>query len=532
MSPQSDPKFDHQSSTFDASETCSSKVRPLKHLTIAIIGGGAAGYFAAITAAEANRAAQVTIYEASKRTLTKVKISGGGRCNVTHQCFDPKELATRYPRGARELRGAFHRWQPQDTIDWFEKRGVQIKAEPDGRMFPISDDSQTIIDCFHGAAQRAGVELRKEIGLKTLSQNPDQSFTLHLSDHTQVRADKVLIAAGSLKASPLTRALEALGHSIAPLAPSLFAFNLADKRTHDLAGLSVQNASITHVEAPPQGGRLSPTAAAEGGRLSPTAATEAGRLSSTAAATQGGRLSPTAATEAGRLSPTAATQGGPLSPTAAAIQGGRLSPTAATEPTDPPTKPKTKFKKPAPQTGPILITHRGLSGPAILRLSAWQARALQDENYHFEIQINWLGKVSENQIREQFNRLRKGKTQVKSKVFEQIPRRLWERLVATVGIPEDLKWAQLPRDKETALIQELLDGHYQVQGKTTNKDEFVTCGGVSLKEINFKTMESKLVPNLHFAGECLDIDGITGGFNFQAAWTGGRIAGQAMADSV
>jgi len=446
----------------------------LKHLTIAIIGGGAAGYFAAITAAEANHAAQVTIYEASKRTLTKVKISGGGRCNVTHQCFDPKELATRYPRGARELRGAFHRWQPQDTIDWFERRGVQIKAEPDGRMFPTSDDSQTIIDCFHGAAQRAGVELRKEIGLKTLSQNPDQSFTLHLSDHTQVRADKVLIAAGSLKASPLTRALEALGHSIAPLAPSLFAFNLADKRTHDLAGLSVQNASITHVEAPPQGGRLSPTTATEGGRLSPT---------------------------------------------------------AATEPTDPPTKSKTKLKKPTPQTGPILITHRGLSGPAILRLSAWQARALQDENYHFEIQINWLGKVSENQVREQFNRLRKGKTQVKSKVFEQIPRRLWERLVATVGIPEDLKWAQLPKDKETALIQELLEGHYQVQGKTTNKDEFVTCGGVSLKEINFKTMESKLVPNLHFAGECLDIDGITGGFNFQAAWTGGRIAGQAMADS-
>jgi predicted Rossmann fold flavoprotein len=186
--------------------------------------------------------------------------------------------------------------------------------------------------------------------------------------------------------------------------------------------------------------------------------------------------------------------------------------------------------KPSAQTGPLLITHRGLSGPAILRLSAWQARDLQEANYHFDIQINWLGQVSENQLRDQFNRLRKGKTQVKTKVFEELPRRLWERLVETVGIADNLKWAQLPKDKETALIEELLEGRYSVQGKTTNKDEFVTCGGVSLKEIDFKTMESKLVPNLHFAGECLDIDGITGGFNFQAAWTGGRLAGLAMAE--
>jgi predicted Rossmann fold flavoprotein len=400
--------------------------------TIAIVGGGAAGYFAAITAAEANPAAQVTIYEQSKRTLTKVKISGGGRCNVTHSCFDPKELATRYPRGARELRGAFHRWQPQDTINWFAQRGVAIKAEPDGRMFPTTDDSQTIIDCFHQAARAAGVQLRKETGVKSITYQ--SSFIIHLSDDTQVSADKVLIATGSLKASALTRALEALGHTIAPLAPSLFAFNLADKRSHGLAGLSVQNASV-----------------------------------------------------------------------------------------------RTNDKK-STQTGPILITHRGLSGPAILRLSAWQARALQDENYHFAVTINWLGNVSENHVREQFCQLRKGKTQVKTKVFDAIPRRLWERLVETVGIADDLKWAQLPKDKETALINELVNGSYNVQGKTTNKDEFVTCGGVKLKEIDFKTMESRKVPNLHFAGECLDIDGITGGFNFQAAWTGGRIAGLAMAE--
>ncbi|MDP4609867.1 MAG: aminoacetone oxidase family FAD-binding enzyme, partial [Opitutales bacterium] len=190
---------------------------------------------------------------------------------------------------------------------------------------------------------------------------------------------------------------------------------------------------------------------------------------------------------------------------------------------------RTSDKK-STQTGPILITHRGLSGPAILRLSAWQARALQDENYHFDVSINWLGTVSENQLREQFNRLRKGKTQVKTKIFEQIPRRFWERLVEVCGIAEDQRWAQLPKDKESALIQELVAGRYSVQGKTTNKDEFVTCGGVNLKEINFKTMESRIVPGLHFAGECLDIDGITGGFNFQAAWTGGRLAGLAMAE--
>lgn len=411
----------------------------MKAVKIAIIGGGAAGYFAAITAAEANPSAQVTIYEQSKRTLQKVKISGGGRCNVTHNCFDPKELATRYPRGAKELRAAFHRWQPQDTIDWFAQRGVQIKAEPDGRMFPTTDDSQTIIDCFHQAARKAGVQLRKENGVKSLSiqqTTNNKQLILQLSDGGSVSADKVLVATGSLKASPLTSSLEILGHSIAPLAPSLFAFNLADKRTHGLAGLSVQNACV-----------------------------------------------------------------------------------------------RTADKK-STQQGPILITHKGLSGPAILRLSAWEARALQDLKYHFEIQVNWLGNVSENQLREQFKRLRKGKTLVKTKVFEQLPRRLWERLVEYVGIADGTKWAQLPKDKEAALIRELIDGRYNVLGKTTNKDEFVTCGGVKLKEIDFKTMESRIVPGLHFAGECLDIDGITGGFNFQAAWTGGRLAGLAMAHSV
>lgn len=404
---------------------------------IAIIGGGAAGFFAAITAAEAQPDAVVTLYEKGRAYLSKVKISGGGRCNVTHNCFDPAKLATHYPRGSRELRAAFHRWQPQDTINWFAARGVAIKAEPDGRMFPTTDDSQTIIDCFHDAAQKAGVQLRNQTGLQSISSQPDGSFQLELSDGSLTRADKVCIASGSLKASPLTRAIEKLGHTVETLAPSLFAFNVADKRTHGLSGLSVQKA---RVHALP--------------------------------------------------------------------------------------------KSPA-QTGPILITHRGFSGPAILRLSAWEARALQEQNYHFQISINWLGEITENQVREQFAQLRNssGKSAVKNKIFDQIPRRFWERLVETVGITDETCWAQLPKKQETALINELCDGRYNIQGKTTNKDEFVTCGGVRLKEVDFRTMESRKVPNLYFAGECLDIDGITGGFNFQAAWTTGHIAGLAMAAS-
>ncbi|MFT4901557.1 MAG: putative Rossmann fold flavoprotein [Lentimonas sp.] len=405
------------------------------HPHIVIIGGGAAGFFAAISAAEAQPEAVVTVYEKGKSYLSKVKISGGGRCNVTHNCFDPAQLASHYPRGSRELRAAFHRWQPQDTIQWFAERGVAIKAEPDGRMFPTTDDSQTIIDCFHDAALKTGVQLRNNTGLQTLSQRPDGSFNLELSDGSLACAQKICIASGSLKASPLTRAIEKLGHQVEALAPSLFAFNVADKRTHGLSGLSVQNAKIFALP-----------------------------------------------------------------------------------------------KSPA-QTGPILITHRGFSGPAILRLSAWEARTLQAQNYHFELSINWLGDMSEAQLRQKFNALRQdsGKSAVKNKIFDQIPRRLWERLVEAAAIDDTICWAQLPKKQETALINELCDGRFKVQGKTTNKDEFVTCGGVRLKEVDFRKMESRLIPGLHFAGECLDIDGITGGFNFQAAWTTGRIAGLAMA---
>ncbi len=402
---------------------------------IVVIGGGAAGFFAAITVAEADPSAEVTVVEKGNSFLTKVKISGGGRCNVTHACFDPALLAKNYPRGERELRAAFHRWQPRDTVAWFAERGVELKTEADGRMFPVTDSSQTIIDCFLKATHDARVRLTTGTAVKELRAHPDGSFFLLLSNGETIHADKVCITAGSLKASPLTSAIESLGHRIEPLVPSLFAFNITDKRLNWLAGLAVQDACV-----------------------------------------------------------------------------------------------KTLPKSPV-QTGPVLITHRGLSGPAILRLSAWEARRFAEKDYLVEISINWLGKTTAEQVRKNFanQRAESGKSLVKNKVPPGIPRRLWERLLESSEIPPETQWSQLPKDKQTTLILQLTDCRFHVNGKTTNKDEFVTCGGVRLDEIDFRSMESRIVPGLHFAGECLDIDGITGGFNFQAAWTGGHLAGQAMA---
>ncbi|MFK7849777.1 MAG: NAD(P)/FAD-dependent oxidoreductase [Akkermansiaceae bacterium] len=402
---------------------------------MAIIGGGAAGFFAAITAAEANPLANVRIYEKGNTFLTKVKISGGGRCNVTHACFDPALLAKNYPRGPRELRGAFHRWQPQDTIEWFAKRGVTLKTEADGRIFPDTDRSQTIIDCFLESARKANIKLHQGMPLKAICRSGNQ-FTLKFGNDSELKADKVCITSGSLKASPLTSAIESLGHTIEPLAPSLFSFNVADPRIEGLAGLAVRSATVR------------------------------------------------------------------------------------------------SLPKNSPQTGPILITHRGFSGPAILRLSAWEARSLQEQNYQFDISINWLGDTKAEKLRSDFSKFRasSGKALVKNRIPEEIPRRLWERLLHISEISSDTQWSQLAKGKENQLIRELIEGRYTVTSKTTNKEEFVTCGGIRLKEVDFRTMESKLVPGLYFAGECLDIDGITGGFNFQAAWTGGHIAGLAMAN--
>jgi predicted Rossmann fold flavoprotein len=403
---------------------------------IAIIGGGAAGFFSALTLSELDPTAEIHLFEKRNQWLSKVKISGGGRCNVTHQCFDPKTLSGKYPRGSKELRAAFHTWQPQDTIDWFAQRQVQLKAEADGRMFPTTDDSQTVINCFLQEAQKAKIKLKKGHGIDAISLASDGSFLLKINGAKEVSYHAVCLALGSLKSSPLEHSIRKFGHSIESLAPSLFAFNVNDTRTYGLSGLSVPNAQVW-VDSPKES-----------------------------------------------------------------------------------------------QTGPILITHRGMSGPAILKLSAWEARKLQEKNYHFDFSINWLAHIPKNAIIEALEKQRidNGKRTLKNTVLFDFPRRLWESLLDYANISPETTWSQLSKNSSETLIQELTQGLYHAQGKTTNKDEFVTCGGVKRREINFKRMESKWVPNLHFAGECIDLDGITGGFNFQAAWTTGRIAGMAMAE--
>ena len=398
-----------------------------------VIGGGAAGFFTAISAAEKNPHAEIIILEGGNRVLRKVKISGGGRCNLTHHCFDPLELSKYYPRGSRELRSAFHRWQPRDTIEWFEKKGVKTKTESDGRMFPVSNQSQTIIDCLQQSSRKLGISIQLNQRVSGLVKEKDK-WNLHLSSGNTMTADKICLALGSLKESKILSQLRELGHTIHPLIPSLFAFNLPNHPMKDLSGLSVKNAIVQ-------------------------------------------------------------------------------------------TLPKHKVQK-----GPLLITHRGLSGPAILRASAWDAKQLAEVNYQFEVLVNWLGSYSSDDLTNHFNMLRnENPTQrVSLNPFPEIPKRLWGRLVSLVQIDNVTTWAHLSREKNLRLYNKLSAMSFKVDGKTTNKDEFVTCGGICLKEVDFRRMESKLHHGLFFAGECLNLDGITGGFNFQAAWTTGRIAGEAM----
>ena len=398
-----------------------------------VVGGGAAGYFCALTAAEADPSAKVILLEAGGQVLRKVKISGGGRCNLTHHCYDPKELSTRYPRGAKELRGAFHHFQPRDTISWFESRGVKTKVEADGRIFPVSDDSQSVIDCLLGEARRLRVVTRMNSRVTGLERKKD-GWIVEINREEIINADRVCLALGSLKGTGMEEILTGLGHTLSPLLPSLFAFNLPEHPLKELAGLSVPHATAY----------ISPNGKA--------------------------------------------------------------------------------------QSGPLLITHRGLSGPCILRLSAWEAEALAACGYQSEVIINWLGNHSVEKTREEIHSYRKDRAvaQVGTNPRDELPKRLWTALVSQAGIAKETTWAHLSKDGEKNLLKALTAYQVSVQGKTTNKEEFVTCGGVSLKEVDFRTMESKLAPGLHFAGECLDFDGITGGFNFQAAWTTGRIAGLAM----
>ncbi|MBL9214804.1 MAG: NAD(P)/FAD-dependent oxidoreductase [Opitutaceae bacterium] len=403
---------------------------------VIVAGGGAAGFFGAITCAEADPSASVTICEATAHPLAKVRVSGGGRCNVTHACFDPRELARRYPRGGRELLGAFHRWQPRDMVAWLAGRGVELKTEADGRMFPVTDDSRTIVDCLGEAARRAGVALRTGCGVKAAARREGEpGFRVTLGAGEIVACDRLLVATGGNRASAGFEIARRFGHTIEPPVPSLFTFHVADPRLRDLAGVAVPDA-------------------------------------------------------------------------ATAVAGTALK-----------------------ERGPLLVTHWGLSGPAILKLSAWGARELHARDYRFALRVNWAPAFNAETFRAECERLRAAhpRRQLGNACPAGLPLRLWARLVEAAGGRPDAPWTAVPGTVVRALAAQVCDGEFAVAGKSLFKDEFVTCGGVRLSEVDFRTMESRLVPGLHFAGEALDIDGITGGFNFQAAWTTGWLAGRAMA---
>lgn len=401
--------------------------------TVAIVGGGAAGFFAAANIAEHYPDLKILIFESSKKILAKVEISGGGRCNVTHGCFDSGKLVEAYPRGRNELRGPFSHFSPQETIKWFSERGITLKTEADGRMFPESDSSQTIIDCLKQAVNFPNVNLLTNKAVKSVSLS-GKRFDLHLSDNQLETVDYLLLATGSSKSGHALAA--SLGHHITACAPSLFTFKCEDSRLSGLAGVSFNNASLS-LEAVPG-----------------------------------------------------------------------------------------KFFK---QQGPMLITHWGLSGPAILKLSAFAARELATCSYKASLLINWLS-LDQNIVREELNHLKKSSAakQIGANPAFNLTRRFWESILAYCEIPLKLHFFELPTQQINKLVDCLTRSQIEVIGKGEFKEEFVTCGGVDLKEVNFKSFESKKVANLFFAGEILDIDGITGGFNFQAAWTGGWLASQAI----
>jgi len=403
------------------------------HFKIVVVGGGAAGFFGAIAAAESAPHARVVILEKGPRTLSKVRISGGGRCNVTHSCFDARELSRRYPRGGRALIGPFSRFGPADTVAWFESRGVQLKTEADGRMFPTTDSSQTIIDCLTTAAEKSGVRILNNTGLTMIERREGGGFLLDLSNGERMECDRLLWAGGGCR--PEGHPVVSLGHSLMPPVPSLFTFHIDTPWLRELPGISVASAQVS-------------------------------------------------------------------------VPGTHLK-----------------------ECGPLLVTHTGLSGPAVLRLSARGARELYDLHYEFPLRINWLPETNRDSLIEALQACREtsgGQTILRTR-WNPLPARLWESLVLQAGITRDTKWARLSRTEALKLASLLTSTELPVRGKSTNKEEFVTCGGIPLPEVDFKTMGSRIVPGLHFAGEALDIDGITGGFNFQAAWTTGWIAGHAMA---
>jgi predicted Rossmann fold flavoprotein len=399
---------------------------------VIIIGGGAAGYFTAINAKENNPELDITILEKGKDVLQKVKISGGGRCNVTHACFEPKELVKFYPRGEKELLGPFHKFMTGDTFEWFENKGVPLKIEDDNRVFPEANTSQAIIDCFQSAVDNLGIKVLTNCGVNSVSQQDDKWI---VSTKEQViEADKLVVAAGSSK--KVWELCESLDHTIIEPVPSLFTFNINDKRLVDLLGTSVPNATVT-------------------------------------------------------------------------ISGTKLE-----------------------ASGPLLITHWGMSGPAILKLSAFGARVLADKNYQYNVEVNWLSRPTDKVLNVLLNLKKKEprKTAILKSPFAEVSKRLWERFVVAAGITPNQNWADLNNVQLESLANQLTKGVFNANGRTTFKDEFVTAGGLDLKEIMFKRFESRKHKNLFFVGEVLNIDAVTGGFNFQNAWTGGYICANALAE--
>jgi predicted Rossmann fold flavoprotein len=400
---------------------------------IVIAGGGAAGFFAAIACARANSDCEVSLFERSSQFLSKVRISGGGRCNVTHALFDLRMFTTRYPRGERELISPFYRFSADDTVAWFEAHGVQLKREEDGRMFPVTDSSETIIDCLLTEAKATGVRLFTRKGIESACVRPGGGFDLKLSDGESIACDRLLLATGGCRSIGGVELAQSLGHAIETPVPSLFSLHVPAPWLRSLPGISVSNVMLS----------------------------------------------------VGKLR----------------------------------------------ERGPLLITHNGISGPAVLRLSAWGARILHEMDYRFRLRVNWIPEMNEAELRAEFQLRRQTQSnrRVNNSPVGALPVRLWEKLVSNAGISPETIWTSLTRAGANELIQQTRVTELEVDGKSLNKDEFVTCGGVRLREINLKTMESRVTPNLYFAGELLDVDGITGGFNFQAAWTTGWIAGHAMA---
>ena len=401
---------------------------------VAIVGGGAAGFFAAITCAQLNPLIEVYLFEKTSKLLSKVRISGGGRCNVTHHCYNPNQLTQYYPRGGKFLKTGFKLFGAEDTVKWFEKRGVKLKTEADGRMFPITDDSASIVNCLLLEAKKAGVVVKTGISVDGIAKTDTGNFTLRLSSGNAFEVAGLLVCTGGNPKTENYDWLRHLGHTIIHPVPSLFTFNVPNSPLKELQGVAVPHAKVK-------------------------------------------------------------------------VAGQAFE-----------------------NEGPLLITHWGYSGPAVLKLSAWAARDLHNLDYTFTSLINWLPDFSEEQLRSVLLDYRKQhpKKVVATNPLFNLPQRLWKALGVLAEINEKTIWAELPAKNQNKLIEQLVRGSFAVKGKTTFKEEFVTCGGIDLKEIKPDTMESRILPGLFFAGEILDIDGVTGGFNFQAAWTTGYLGGKAL----